>query len=149
MNDHGGVDSYVVVAKDGVAQRSGEAGEDLGTAVGCVSSSDEGEGAVGDEVAGEEDEIGGEGVDFANDVLEEVGLGVLVEVDVADLDDAEAVEGRGEIADSDGAVDDVELVASDFPGVDSECCGGGTSADEEVAAGKARRLIGLRAGHTS
>ena len=34
---------------------------------------------------------------LVDDALEEEGLGVLVEVDVADLDDAVAVEGGGEI----------------------------------------------------
>ena len=58
MNDHRGVDSYVVVAKYGVAQRSGETSDDLSTAVGCVSSRDEGDRAVRDEVARKEDEIG-------------------------------------------------------------------------------------------
>jgi hypothetical protein len=95
MDDHSCVDGDVVIAEDGVAQGSGEVGDDLGAAVGRVPARDEGDGAVGDEVSREEDEIGGEGVDLGHDVFEEVGLGVLVEVDIADLDDAEAVEGRG------------------------------------------------------
>ena len=52
-----------MVAEDGVAEGAGEGGEDLGAAVDGVVAGDEGEGAVGDEVAGEEDEVGGEGVD--------------------------------------------------------------------------------------
>ena len=74
-----------------------------------VFAGDEGERAVCDEVAGEEDEVGGEGVDLVDDALEEEGLGVLVEVDVAELDDAVAVEGVGQIVDGDGAMDDVEF----------------------------------------
>jgi hypothetical protein len=149
VNYHRGVDSYVVVAKDGVAQGSGEAGDDLGTAMGCVSSGDEGDGTVGNEVSREEDEIGREGVYFVNDMFEEVGLGVLVEVDVADLDDAVAIEGWGQIPDGDGAVDDVELVSGDFTGVESKCCSGGASSYDEVASAKARRLVGFKAGHRS
>lgn len=82
-------------------------------------TSDEGEGAVGDEVAGDDDEIGGKGVDLANDALKEKGLGVLVEVNVAELDDAVAVEGSGKVCDGDGAIDDVDFVASDLAGVKS------------------------------
>ena len=77
-------------------------------------------GAVGDEVAGEQDEVGGEGVDVADDAFEEEGFGVLVEVDVAELDDAVAVEGGGKICDGDGPVDDVDFVASDLAGVESQ-----------------------------
>ena len=40
---------------------------------------------------------GARALTLLDDALEEVGLGVLVEVDVADLDDAVAVEGRGEV----------------------------------------------------
>ena len=53
---------------------------------------------MGDEVSGEQDEVGAEGVDLVDDALEEVGLGELVEVDVADLGDAEAVEGLGRLS---------------------------------------------------
>ena len=95
LGDQGAVEGDVVVAEDGVAEGCGEGGEDLGAAVSGVAAGDKAEGAVGDEVAGEENEIGGEGVDVLDDVLEEVWLGVLVEVDVADLDDAIAVEGGG------------------------------------------------------
>ena len=63
-DDDGALTDDVVVAQDGEAQRAGEGGEDLGTAVGGVVGGDEGERAVGDEVAGEQDEVGGEGVDL-------------------------------------------------------------------------------------
>ena len=43
FNDHGGVEGDVVVAEDGVAQRCGESGEDLGAAVHGVFAGDEGE----------------------------------------------------------------------------------------------------------
>ena len=54
----GGVEGDVVVAEDGVAEGRGEGGEDLGAAMDGVAAGDEGEGAVGDEVSGEEDEVG-------------------------------------------------------------------------------------------
>ena len=104
---------------------------------------------MGDEVAGEEDEVGGEGVDFVDDALEEEGLGVLVEVDVAELDDAIAVEGGGEIGDGDGAVDDVDFVTGDLAGVEGEAGGGGAGAYEEVSPGEAWRLRRGNTGHKS
>ena len=82
-------------------------------------------------------------------MLEEVGLGVLVEVDVAELYDAVAVEGWRQIPDGDGPVDDVEFMSGDFAGVERECCCGGASSYDEVASAKARRLVGFKAGHRS
>jgi hypothetical protein len=70
-------------------------------------------------------------------------------MDVAELYDAIALEGWRQISDGDGAVDDDELVSGDFAGVESERCGSGASSYDEVASAKARRLVGLRAGHTS
>ncbi len=125
-DDHGGVNGDVVVAEDGVAQGGGDGGEDLGAAVGGVIGVEEGKGAVGDEVSGEEDEVGGERVDLVDDAFEEEGFGVLVEVNVADLNDAVAVEGGGQVGDGDGVGNDVDLVARDFGGV--ECHGGGRDA---------------------
>ena len=57
----------------------------------------EGKGAVSDEVAGKKNQIGREGVDLGDDAFEEEGLSVLVEMDVAELDDAVSVEGGWEI----------------------------------------------------
>ena len=125
LDDHGGVDGYVVIAEDGVAQGGAEGGDDLRASVGGVFACDERDGAVGDEVAGEEDEVCGKRVDLADDALEEEGFGVLVEVDVAELNDAIAVEGGGEIRDADGALDDVDFVASDLSGVEGQSCGCG------------------------
>lgn len=123
----------VVVAEDGVAQRRGERGEDFSAAVGGVSGEYEGKSAVGDEISGEQDEVGVEGVGVADDALEEVGLGELVEVDVAELSDAVAVEGAGQIGDGDCPLDDVDFVAAYLAGVESKACSGGTCADEKAA----------------
>src|SRR5260370_440804 len=70
----------------------------------------------------------------------EGGCGVLVEVDVAELDDAIAVEGGGQIVDGDGAFDDVELVAGDLAGIESEPGGSDAGAYEEVSPGESLRL---------
>ena len=112
-----------------------------------MSARHEGERTVGDEVSGEQDQVGGETVNDANDVLKEVEFGVLVEVYIADLDDAIAVEGAGQVGDWDGTMNDVDLMAGDFACVEGHACCDGSGADEKVASGKARRLIGLRTGH--
>jgi len=140
VDDGRGVEGDVVVAKDGVAEGSGEGGEEFGAAADGVAASDEGQGTVGDEVTGEEDEVGGKVVDFADDALEEERLGVFVEVDVAELNDAVAVEGGGEIVDGDGALDNVELVASDLAGIESHTRGSDARANEEFSSGETRSL---------
>jgi hypothetical protein len=137
LGHQGGAEGDVVVAEYGVAERRGEGGEDLGAAVEGVSAGDEGEGAVGDEVAGKEDEVGGKDVDFLDDAFEEKRLGVLVEVDVAELDDAIAVEGSGQIVDDEGALDDVELMAGDLAGVESESGAGDAGTYKKISPGEA------------
>ena len=135
-DDDGRAGGDVVVAECGEALGAGEGAEDFGAAMSGVIGDGEGDGAVGDEVSGEEDEVGVEGVDAVDDLLEEVGLGVLVEVYVADLGYAEAVEGGGQVGDGDGAGHDVDLVAGDLAGVEGKCRGSGAGADEEVATGQ-------------
>jgi len=136
--DEGGADGDVVVAEDGVHLRAVERLEDLGASVGGVVGGDKGEGAAGDEISGEENEVGGEGVDTLDDLLEEVGLGVFVEVDVAELGDAQAVKGCGEVADGDGVVGGIDLVTGDLAGVDGEAGGEGGGTGEEGPAGDGR-----------
>lgn len=114
-----------------------------------VVAGHKGQRAVSDEVSGKQDKVGGKGIDFADDVLEEEGLGELVEVDVAELHDAITVKGVGEVGDGDGAIDDLEFVAGDFASVQGHTCCDGACTDEEVASSKTRRLIGLRTGHKS
>jgi hypothetical protein len=149
MDDGWAVKGDVVVAEDGITERSGESGEYLGAAVEGMLAGDEGEGAMSYEVAGEEDEIGGQGVDLMDDAFEEEGLGVLVEVDVAELDDAVAAEGRGQIGDGNGAVNYVDFVTCDLAGVESQTSGGGAGGYEEVSPGKTWRLRGGNTGHKS
>ena len=86
-----------MVSKASVAVGSGEGRHDLGAAADGMAPGDEGERAVGDEVARNQNEVRAESIDFMDDALEEEGLCELVEVNIADLDDAVAVEGIGEI----------------------------------------------------
>ena len=148
FDDERSADGDVVVAEDAVAERGGEGAEDLCAAVGGGAGVNEGESAAGNEVAGEEDEMGIEGVDVVDDALEEVRFGELVEVNVADLDDAVAVEWGWQVGDGNGAVVEADFVAGDLSGVKSEASGCGTGSDEEFASAETRRLIGIRTGHT-
>ena len=111
VDDLLGADGYVVVAQDGVALRSFEGGQDF-RADACGL---EGEGWIAgtaaDEVSGKEDEFGVEGVDASDGVFEEGRFGELLEVDVGELDHAEALEGVRELVDGESARDDLELVA--------------------------------------
>ena len=59
-------------------------------------------------------------------------------MDIGKLDDAEAVEGRGKVADIEGGVCDLEFVAADLVRVEREPGGGGYKAGEEFAAGDDR-----------
>ena len=148
-DDEGRADGDVVIAEDGVALGAGEGTEDLGAAVSRVLAEDEVEGASGDEVSGEEDEVGIECIDLVDNVFEEEGLGELIEVDVADLGNAIAAEGIGQVGDVNGEVDGFEVVTCDLAGVKSETCGGNTRANEKFSAGKTRRLVAKKSGHSS
>ena len=136
-----------MIAEDGVAQGAGKGAEDLSTAVGRVCGSDKGERATCDEIASEEDEVRGEGVDFVDDVLEKERLGELVEVDVAELDDAIAAEGIGQVLDADGLIYGVEVMARELSRVKSEACSGNAGAYKKFTTGEAGRLVGFKAGH--
>jgi hypothetical protein len=75
-------DGGVVIAHHGEALRAGERAQQVGAAVDGVLGEAVGERAVADEVAGEEKQVRGEAVDVPDDAGEELGFGVLVEVDV-------------------------------------------------------------------
>ena len=89
-----GSDDDVVVAEDAEALGL-EGREDLGADAGGLVGDGDLAGAAADVVAGDEDEVGVEGVDLGDDALEEEGFGELLEVDVGDLDDAEVEEAVG------------------------------------------------------
>jgi len=114
MDDEWCVDRDVVIAQDGAALGAGKGAENLGTTVSCVCGGDRGERASCDEVACEENELWGEVVGLMDDVLEKRRLGELIEVNIAELDDAIAVEWIGEVLDADGLMDDIEVVARDL-----------------------------------
>ena len=141
FGDDGVADGGVVVAHDAEALGAGEIAENLGAAVGGSLGEGEGERAVADEVAGEEEQVGGERVDVGDDAREEGGVGVLVEVDVGELDDAVVVEGLGEVGDGDGAGEDADLVAGDLAGVEGHAGRDGGASEEEVAAGEAPGVL--------
>jgi len=151
--DGGRAEDGVVVAHDGEALRAVDAVEEACAVLHGVHGEAAAERAVGDEVAGEEDEVGLERVDVGDDAGDECGLGVLVEVDVGDLGDAEVAEGVGQVGDGDGAGEDADLVTGDLGGVEAEAGRGDGGAEQEFAPGYERlfllkeRLIGEISGH--
>ena len=134
--DDAGADDDIVVAEDAEALGAGEVAEELSAAGGGGEGVTLRQRAAADEVAGDEDEVGVEGVDAGDDVREEEVLGVLLEVDVGELDDAEAVEGGRQVGDEEGAMGDVEIVAGYFVGVERESRSRGERARDEGAAGE-------------
>lgn len=70
-----------------------------------------------DVVSIEEDEVGFERIDAFDDAIEKEGLRVLVEMDIAEQNHAEAMKARREVVDVNGAVDNLHFMASDLPGV--------------------------------
>lgn len=77
-----------------------------------------------------------EGIDLGDHALKEVGLGVLLEVNIAHLDDAEALKGVREIADGDGAVGDLEFVACERGGIGGEADASSGGGGDKTAARK-------------
>lgn len=137
-----------MVAEAGEPQRAGEGAEDLGAAMSSRAAGDEGERAVGDEVSRQQDHVGGESVDVVDDALEEERLSEFVEMDVADLRDAEAMKSAGEVGDDQGAGNEIDLVACDLAGVKGHSRCRGARADKKVATGKELWLIGAGTGHS-
>ena len=89
------VDLGVVIAEHAEALGAGEGAQQLGAACGGEKGDGDGHGAAGAEIAGDQDEVRGEGVDAVDDAAEKEVFGELFEVNVGELDDAEAVEGGG------------------------------------------------------
>ena len=84
---------------------------------------------------------------MVDDAFEKEWLGELVEVDIADLRDAKAAEGAGEVGDGDGERNEIDLVAGNFPGIKRQtrcCC---SRANQKVAPGESRGWFGIKAGH--
>jgi hypothetical protein len=106
-----GTDVDVVVAEDAEALRGLEGGEDLCANTSGPPGNGERGGTAADEVSCDENKVGIEVVDLGDHTFKERGLGVLLEMDVAHLDDAEALERVGEVADGEVEAGDFELVA--------------------------------------
>jgi hypothetical protein len=128
-----------MVAEDGEPLRDLELGDDLGSETGSTLTDAARTRATADEVAGEEDEVGLKRVDAMNDVPEVRSLGVLEEVDVRDLCDPHADEGVRKIANGEGAMGDLKLVAGVCAGVEAYTEGGSAGAGEE---GSSREVLG-------
>ena len=116
-------DNRIVVAENAEAEGARDLAEGFGAGVDGVFGDVAGM-AVGDVVAGDEDEVGGEGVDAVEDVVEEGEFGELVEVNVGDLDDAESVEGVRKVGEGNGEIHDLKVVTSEFSGVQAQGYGG-------------------------
>jgi len=140
LNDVFCADVDVVVAEDAEALRSFEGGENLGSDAGGLPGYGQVAGATADVVAGDKDEIRVEVVDLFDHALEEEGFGVLLQVDVAHLDDAEVLEGVGEVADGEGDLGDFEFVAGVGAGVGGDAKPGGSGGGEETPAGNGGRF---------
>jgi hypothetical protein len=119
-----GADVDVVVAEDAEALWGIEGGEDFGAETGGLPGDMLRAGPATDEVSGDQDEVGSESIGLGDHAFEEEGFGVLLEVNVTHLDDAEALECVGEVADGEGAVGDLVLVAGMGSGVGGEADAG-------------------------
>jgi hypothetical protein len=132
-DDVAGTDDDVVVAEDTEALGL-DGREDFGADAGGFVGDGQLHGAAADVVAGDEDEVGVEGVDLSDDAFEEEGFGELFEVDVGDLDYFEVEEAVGEVADRDREVSDLELVARMGAGVGGQTDAGRRGSRQECAA---------------
>ena len=146
FEDFGRADVDVVVAQRGVAQGRLDAAEDLAASARGVDGVADGTGAIADVVAGEQDHVGLEDVDAVDGIGEEGFLGELCEMDVAELRDAEAMEGFGQVADAEGGGDGFEFVAGDLGGGEEEAGEGEAGAGKKTAAGEVKMLEALPRG---
>jgi len=149
-NDVVGADVDVMVAEDAEALWGLEGGEDFGGQAGGAPGGRERERAAADEVTRNQDEVWRHGVGLGDHLLEEVGFGELLQVNIAYLNDAEVLEAVGEIPDRDGEAGDFELVACVGSRVDGDAeacsCEGGT---KESAAGEVVRSLLAVGGRTT
>ncbi len=134
LDDVIGSDADVVISEDGEALRSFEGGEDFRGDTGGLPSSGNGSGAAADEVSGEEDEFGIKGVGLCDHLFEEPRLGVLLEVDVGELNETETDECVGEVMDRQGAMGDFELVPAFGAGIGGNAEAGRRCSHDEVSA---------------
>lgn len=116
---HRGSYRDVVVPENRVARGALQSAQDLSAAVSCVLGGDKGQGSPGDEVAGEQHRIRRESVDVTDDTFKKVRFRVLVQVNIAHLDDSEALEGEWQVGDGDVLGGEVEFMPGNLTGVES------------------------------
>ena len=134
LNHVGRSHRNVMVAEDAKALWRLEPGEHFGGASGGVKGHTQITRAPGNEITGEKDQIGVEGVDLADHLFEKPGLGVLLEMDVGHLDDTEVDEGVGQVADGESALGDFEFVAPVRAGIEGKASPGSRGAEQEASA---------------
>jgi hypothetical protein len=140
LDDVAGSDGDVVIAEHGEALGSGEAAEDFGAESRGLPGELVTEWTAADVVTGEQDEVRLEGVDAVDGVGEEPGFGVLPEVNVGELGDAEVGEGVGQILNGEAALGDFEVVTPVGSAVEANGRGGPGRTEEEGAAGVGRNM---------
>ena len=113
-----------MVAHHREAQRAGQLAQRLGAAQDGSGGEVLPQRAIGDVVAGQQHQVGRKPVDLADHAAYKRWLGVLVEVDVADLGDAVVVEGVGQVGQRHVARDDADLMARELTGIQGESRGG-------------------------
>lgn len=86
----------------------------------------------GHEIAGEENRIGAQAVDAVDGFTEKERLSELVQMDVTQLDDMEAVEGLGKIGQPNFGMGDLNDVARNFAGIERKPRGTGEACREKA-----------------
>jgi hypothetical protein len=123
----------VVITQHRVALAAGESVEDTGALPRGADSEFCRRKLTGDEVAGNEHRIGIEAVDPVDDFADKERLSEFVQMDVADLHDAETVEGLRKTREKDVAGRDFDEMALDFTGIEGETAESARASDEEAA----------------
>jgi len=132
-----GADIDIVIAEDAEPLRRFECGKDFSGDAGGLPGDSKCEWAAADEIASNQDQVRGEGVDLGHHVLEEVGLGELLQVEVAHLNDTKVLKAVGKVANGDGQTGDFELVARMGSRVDADAeARSGKGCPKKAAAGE-------------
>lgn len=122
--DDAWADEDVMIAEDAVSLRAGEGAEEFRASCGGLERDVEGLWPIADEVAGDEDEVWIKRVDFLYDAAKEEIFGVLLEVNVGELNETESVEGRGKLREVEGAEGSFDGVAAVFVAVERDASSG-------------------------
>ena len=140
-----GAEDYVVIAEDGVALRTFKLFEHARALPCRMDRRCPREKLVGSEVSGEEDGVGPQAVDVVDRIAQEEWLGELIEMNIAELGDTEAVERGRKVGDEDFRVGYFNVVARNFAGIEGEGSHACKAGGKKAAARKARR--NMRKGH--